>query len=174
MVLTLGLAGQALAAPAASLDVAFATGSPAPPVLNQPYAYSLGVGNTGDVPLDDLVVIDTLPVEVQVSSVTTGRYTGLTDFAAGEGVRVSYEKNTAPGVFTLWGSSPNTTTNTTLTAPRPGLGAGEYLTRVRWEFGQAAADMAPTASPTITGRIINPITRAGRSPSAARCRTAPT
>ena len=97
---------------------------------------SLNVGNSGNVPLDNLVIIDTLPVEMQVDNVTTGAYTGLSDFAAGEGVRVAYEKNTAPGVFTLWGSSPNTTTNTTLTAPPPGLGAGEYITRVRWEYGR--------------------------------------
>ena len=114
------------------------------------------MANTGDVPLDNLVVIDTRPVEMTLDSARTGSYTGLTDFAAGEGVRVSYEKNTAPGVFTLWGSSPNTTTNTVLTVPPPGLGAGEYLTRVRWEFGQAAPGMQPTLRPALTGRATNP------------------
>ena len=103
-----------------------------------------------------MVVIDTLPVEIQVASVTTGAYNGLSDFAAGVGVRVSYEKNTALGVFTLWGSSPNTTTSTTLTAPPPGLGAGEYITRIRWEYGQAQPGMSPSARPLITGQIVNP------------------
>ena len=156
IVLTVALAGQAVAAPNASLDVAFAPGSPAPPVLDLSYAYSVGVGNTGDVSLDNLVVIDALPIAMDVASVTTGRYTALTDFAAGEGVRVSYEKSTAPGVFTLWGSSPNTSTNTTLTAPPPGLGAGEYLTRVRWEYGQAAPGMAPVTVPQVSGKVTNP------------------
>ncbi len=156
LLLTLGLSAQALAAPSANLDVAFAPASPAPPVLGLGYDYALDVINDGDVPLDSLVVIDTLPVELDVLSVTTGRYTGLTDFAAGEGVRVSYEKNTAPGVFTLWGSSPNTTTDTVLTAPPPGLGAGEYLTRVRWEFGTAAAGMTATTPPAVRGRVTNP------------------
>jgi hypothetical protein len=142
--------------PDASLDIAFAPGSPDPPVLNLPFSQALDVRNTGDVPLATMVVIDTLPVEMAVSHVTTGSYSGLTDFAAGEGARVSYEKNTAPGVFTLWGSSPNTTTNTTLTAPPPGLGAGEYLTRVRWEYGQAAAGMQPLTRPVVAGRVINP------------------
>jgi uncharacterized repeat protein (TIGR01451 family) len=130
--------------------------SPNPPTLNQTFSYDLNVTNNGNVPLDNLVVIDTLPVQFQVASVTTGSYNNLVDFAAGEGVRVSYEKNTAPGVFTLWGSSPNTTTSTTLTAPPPGLGAGEYITRIRWEYGQAAVGMGPSARPLITGRIINP------------------
>ena len=116
--MTVAAALAAAAAPAAAqtpnatLDVAFASGSPAPPVLDLMFSHALTARNTGDVPLDNLVVIDTLPVELAVLSVRTGSYTGLADFAAGEGVRVSYEKNTAPGVFTLWGSSPNTTTNT--------------------------------------------------------------
>ena len=143
-------------APSARLGVAFAPGFPAPPVLNQLYSYAVDVGNDGDVPLDNLVIIDTLPVELTLSHVTTGSYTGLSEFAAGEGVRVSYEKNTAPGVFTLWGSSPNSTTSTTLTAPPPGLGAGEYITRVRWEFGQAAPGMQATAQPQLAGRVTNP------------------
>jgi uncharacterized repeat protein (TIGR01451 family) len=149
-------AAAAQAAPDASLDVAMAPGLPDPPVLNLTYGYSLDVRNTGDVPLDGMTVIDTLPVEMAVSSVTTGSYSNLVDFAAGEGARVSYEKNTALGVFTLWGSSPNTTTNTLLTAPPPGLGTGEYLTRVRWEYGQAAAGMLPISRPVVRGQVINP------------------
>lgn len=143
-------------APGAGFSKNMAGGTPNPPTLNQTFSYDLNVTNSGNVPLDTLVVTDTLPVEVQVLSVTTGSYNGLADFAAGVGVRVSYEKNTAPGVFTLWGSSPNATTNTTLTAPPPGLGAGEYPTRIRWEFGQAQPGMGPTARPVITGRIVNP------------------
>jgi uncharacterized repeat protein (TIGR01451 family) len=143
-------------APGATLTKNMAGGTPSPPTLNQTFRYDLNVGNNGNVPLDNLVVIDTLPVELQVASVTTGAYTGFADFAAGEGVRVSYEKNTALGVFTLWGSSPNTTTNTTLTAPPPGLGAGEYLTRIRWEYGQSQPGAAASTRPLITGQVINP------------------
>jgi large repetitive protein len=143
-------------APGAGLSKNVAGGSPNPPTLNQNFGYELVPSNNGNVPLDNLVLIDTLPIALQVSSVTTGAYTGLADFAAGVGVRVSYEKNTAPGVYTLWGSSPNVTSNTTLTAPPPGLGAGEYLTRVRWEFGQASPGMASSTRPRVDGRIINP------------------
>lgn len=143
-------------APGAGLTKAIAGGSANPPTLNQTFSYDIAVSNNGNVPLDNLVLIDTLPAEFALTSVTTGAYTNLAAFAAGEGVRVSYEKNTALGVFTLWGSSPNTATTTTLTAPPPGLGAGEYVTRVRWEFGQAAPGMAASTRPLITGRIINP------------------
>lgn len=143
-------------APSAAFSKGINGGSPNPPTLNQTFSYELVPSNNGNVPLDTMVVIDTLPVQFQVASVTAGAYSNLSDFAAGVGVRVSYEKNTAPGVFTLWGSSPNTTVSTTLTAPPPGLGAGEYVTRVRWEYGQAQVGMSPTSRPQITGKIVNP------------------
>ncbi len=131
-------------------------GSANPPTLDQTFSYSLSPSNNGNVPLDTMVVIDTLPIQLQVASVTTGAYNNLSSFAAGVGVQVSYEKNTALGVFTLWGSSPNTTTNTTLTAPPPGLGAGEYTTRVKWEYGQAQVGMSPSTDPQVSGQIVNP------------------
>ena len=145
-----------VAAPGAGFAKNINGNSPNPPTLNQTFSYDLVPSNSGNVPLDNMVVIDRIPVQFQIASVTTGAYNNLSDFAAGVGVRVTYEKNTALGVFTLWGSSPNTTTNTTLTAPPPGLGAGEYITRVRWEYGQAAVGMGPSARPMITGKIINP------------------
>lgn len=142
--------------PSVGLGKSVSGGSPNPPTLNQTFSYSLSPSNNGNVPLDGMTVTDTVPVQLQLASVTTGAYNNLTDFAAGVGVQVTYEKNTAPGTFTLWGSSPNTTTNTTLTAPPPGLGAGEYITRIQWSFGQAAAAMSPSTDPQLTGQIVNP------------------
>lgn len=142
--------------PSAALSKGIEGNSPNPPTLHQTFRYQIGVSNNGNVALDNLVVTDTLPIEMLVANVTTGSYSGLSDFGPGVGVRVSYEKNTAPGVFTLWGSSPNTTTNTTLTSPPPGLGAGEYLTRIRWESGSAAVGMSASSSPLVTGQITNP------------------
>jgi hypothetical protein len=156
LMVSIGLAtsaAAAYAAPDATLDVAFAPGSPNPPVPNMMFSHAVTVRNTGDVPLDGLTVIDTVPVEMHISRVTTGSYTGLADFAAGEGVRVSYEKNTALGVFALWGSSPDVAADTTLSAPPPGLGAGEYITRVRWEYGQAAPSMQPIAASVLAGQV---------------------
>ena len=145
-----------VAAPGMSFSKNMAGGTPNPPTLNQTFSYDLNFANNGNVPLDNLTIIDTLPLSFQLSSVSTGAYNNLANFGAGEGVRVSYEKNTAPGVFTLWGSSPGTGTNTTLSAPPPGLGVGEYLTRVRWEMGTAAVGMGIATRPLLTGTIINP------------------
>ena len=131
-------------APAISTSLSATPGSPA---INESFRYDARVANSGNVPLDVVTMTFNVPIEMSVLSVTTGTYTGFSELAPGEGARVLYEKNTAPGVFTLWGSSPNTSTNTTLTAPPPGLGAGEYLTRVRWVYGQAAPGAAPSPSP---------------------------
>lgn len=143
-------------APGMGFSKNMAGNTPNPPTLNQTFSYDFNVTNNGNVVLDNPVIIDTLPIQFSVLSVTTGAYNNLSPFAVGEGVRVSYEKNTAPAIFTLWGSSPNVTTNTTLTAPPPGLGVGEYITRIRWEYGQAAVGMGPSTRPIVTGRIINP------------------
>jgi hypothetical protein len=139
--------------------VAISTGlsaAPAAPAINQTFNYNAGLVNSGTVPLDEVTMTFDVPVQMNIDSVTTGTYTGFADVAAGEGARVEYEKNTAPGVFTLWGSSPNTTTNTRLTDPPPGLGAGEFVTRVRWKYGQAAPGASATSNPTVRGQIINP------------------
>ena len=139
-----------------SLGVDFAPGSPARPDLGQPFAYSLSPQNVGDTTLDGMTIIDTVPIQLQVASVTSGAYSNLADFGAGVGVQVSYEKNTAPGVFTLWGASPNASTNTTLTAPPPGLGPGEFITRIMWQFGDAQPGMSASAAPRLSGGIVNP------------------
>ncbi|HET8772672.1 MAG TPA: GEVED domain-containing protein [Thermoanaerobaculia bacterium] len=143
-------------APGARFEKNMLGGTPNPPTLNQTFSYEMIVENNGNVALDTMVVTDTVPVEFDTASVTTGIYSGFADFGAGVGVRVSYEKNTAPAVFTLWGASPDTATNTTLTSPPPGLAVGEYITRIRWEYGQAQPGASATTRPRITGQIVNP------------------
>lgn len=63
--------------PAAELSVNLASETPNPPTLNQTFSYNINSGNTGNVPLDNLVVIGTLPVQLQVNSVSTGAYSGV-------------------------------------------------------------------------------------------------
>lgn len=58
-------------APGAGFTKSMAGNTPNPPTLNQSFSYDLAISNSGNVPLDNLVVIDTLPVELAVASVTT-------------------------------------------------------------------------------------------------------
>ncbi|MCB1057977.1 MAG: hypothetical protein KDD11_20955, partial [Acidobacteria bacterium] len=144
-----------VANPGAGLDKRMGPG-PNPPTLDQGFSYEFIPSNSGNVPLDAMTVVDTLPIEVVVDSVHTGAYNNLADLAAGVGVRVSYETNLSGG-FLVLGASPVATTNTVLTIPA--LGAGEYVTLLRWEYGQAAPGMAPSSSgnrPRINGRVVDP------------------
>lgn len=134
-------------------------GGPIPPTFNQEFYYYLVPENTtSNVPMDNMVVVDTLPPEVNLTAtgVTTGAYFNLENLSLGVGVQVEYEHSGAPGTWLLWGTSPDTATNTTLAYPPAGLPAGEHVTRIRWLFGQAQVDMAPTDDPRIYAEVINP------------------
>jgi hypothetical protein len=82
----------AMCAPAAhaardvSLDVRPGAGTPA--VLGQEFSYDLVVGNTGDDLVDGMSVSATVPVEMTLTQVTTGSYTGLADSDTSRGVQV--------------------------------------------------------------------------------------
>ena len=140
--------------PGAAFAKGIAAGSPLPPTLNQTFSYYLALSNAGNVPLDEVFVVDFLPIEMVLSSVTTGTYSNLGNFAPGVGVQVSYYTSTAPGTPTILGTSPDTTTNTTL--PAPALAPGEYVIALRWEYGQAAVGMQTLVRPLITGQFVNP------------------
>ncbi|MDY7095507.1 MAG: IPTL-CTERM sorting domain-containing protein [Acidobacteriota bacterium] len=138
-----------VANPSAGFDKRIGPG-PNPPTLNQPFSYQLLPSNNGNVPLDNMVVIDTLPIQVAVDSITTGAYNGVTG-----SVQVSYETNLSAG-FVVLGSSP---AGTNASFNIPALGAGEYVTRLRWEYGQAAPGMGANSSgnrPRINARVIDP------------------
>ena len=137
-------------------------GGPVPPTFNQEFFYHLVPDNlTSNVAIDNLVMVDTLPVQTQITAtgVTTGSYNALNNYSPGEGVRVEFEHSGAPGTWNLWGASPDTLTNTALTYPPAGLPAGEHITRVRWLFGSADVGMAPinyANHPRIYAEVINP------------------
>lgn len=149
--------------PAPQLGFDKSRGGPVPPTYNQEFYYSLRPRNTGNVDLENIVVVDTLPVQFQLNSVRTGRYnSSLSDYAVGQGVRVEYEASTNPGVWVLLGSSPDVDTNSTF--PAPVLGAG-YVTRLRWLYGTAAPGMAEAGGSggraRVYGEIINPDNASG-------------
>jgi uncharacterized repeat protein (TIGR01451 family) len=138
-------------------------GGPIPPAIStvpdngQEYYYYFRPTNDGNVDLSNMVIEDTLPVEFSLTSVATGAYNGLSDYAAGEGVRVEYQRSDNPGVWNHLGSSPDVATNSPLAAPS--LPAGIYVTDLRWLYGTAAPGMDASSwgnRPRVYGRIINP------------------
>jgi hypothetical protein len=147
-------ASAAHAARDARLEVRPGAGTPS--VLNQEFSYDIVVGNTGDDLMDGMLFRATVPVEMTLTHVTTGAYTGLAGADPGIGVWVYYATNTSGSVFRRWGGSPNTTTDETLSVSTPPLGSGEYINRVMWIYGQAAPGMQAVSPPTLRGHVTNP------------------
>ncbi len=144
-------------------------GGPIPPAIStvpdngQEYYYYFRPTNDGNVDLSNMVIEDTLPVEFSLTRVATGAYNGLSDYAAGEGVRVEYQRSDNPGVWVHLGSSPDVATNSTLAAPS--LPGGVYVTNLRWLYGTAAPGMGASSwsnRPRIYGKIINPDNAGGQ------------
>ena len=130
-------------------DLAKRLSGPNPPTYNQEFSYTLDPRNTGNVDLDNFVIIDNIPPQFLVDRVGTGAFNN-----APTTTTVDYETNLNP--FANLGSSPG---NVFATLNMPVLGAGEYVTRLRWSFGTAPVGMIATNSnnrPRIWGQIINP------------------
>ncbi|MEM6455703.1 MAG: SdrD B-like domain-containing protein, partial [Acidobacteriota bacterium] len=135
-----------------NLDKRNGSGFNFPPGVGQDFPWDLEIRNNGNVPVDDLTMIDTIPDEVELISVATGAYNNPSATVA-----VSYTTN-LNAVFQPWGSSPGGT-SATFTVASLGLGAGEYVDQVRWAFGTAPVGMAPTngnSRARITVRSIDP------------------
>ena len=123
-------AAAAHAARDATLDIRPGAGTPA--VLDQEFSYDIVVGNTGDVQMDGMLVIARVPAEMTLTHVTTGAYTGLAGAEPDRGllgVRVFYATNASDTTYRRWGTSPDTTTDTTLAASTVTLGSGDTSRR---------------------------------------------
>ncbi len=140
-------------------------GGPIPPAIStvpdngQEFYYYFYPRNAGNVDLYNMIVEDALPagVALTITGVTTGSYNGLSNYAAGVGVLVEYERSDSVGTWNLLGTSPDTATNSTL--PAPSLPAGVHITKIRWLYGTAAPGMAPATwgdRPRIYAKIFNP------------------
>lgn len=89
--------------------------------------YIGNIVNSGNVPLNNFVVEDILPPEIDVTSITSGRY------SSGTTVTITYETNTTSAT-TVWGTYTDPD-NTSLSVSGLNLQPGEYLTKIRWDFG---------------------------------------
>ena len=141
--------------PSATLVKNLAAGSPNPPVLNQTFSYDLAVGNNGNVVLDNTVVTDALPAEMQVTSVTTGACSTAHSVTSrlGEGVRVSSTRHGAGRRVHPWGSSPLRQAG----CPES-CAFGETLVSAAWRRPRAAsrsaqAELRPVVEKTVRGSV---------------------
>ncbi len=113
----------------------FTKNGPTSALVGDTVTYTFNTINTGTTPLNDVVVTDPVPPELQVTRITV---------AGGNisGVRVELEYRTnLNSTFTPVPGSPFTTTSCVNIAPASGggcstltLGAGERITAIRWRY----------------------------------------
>lgn len=120
--------------------------------LGQTAQFYIGnIKNTGNVPLDNFIIEDDIPKEINLTSVTTGKFNNdVVD-------HVRYKTNKSNSSWLEWTNSPIINPNNSkLLVSDLSLAADEYVTAVQWDLGQAAAGFANTSNIGVTGDIINP------------------
>lgn len=93
--------------------------------------WDVDLENNGTTPLDNFVFDDTLDSKLELYQITTGRYNN-----APTSINISYQTTTNSTFTTYPGSPFDGSTNQTLDIPTDlSLAAGEYITVIRYEFG---------------------------------------
>ncbi|MFP4357974.1 MAG: SdrD B-like domain-containing protein [Puniceicoccaceae bacterium] len=96
--------------------------------------WSFTLANDGNVPMADVSVTDVIPDEVEVTRIRVPRLQG-TPAGLNDRVSVFYETNASGGWIGLGGNPYGGTSSSWVDVSGLGLGAGEYITAVRWDFG---------------------------------------
>lgn len=115
--------------------------------LGQTAVFYIGnIVNSGNVSLDDFTVEDTLPPQIDVTSITTGQYSD--DIS----LTIKYITNLS-GSWTVWGvyNNPN---NTTLDVSSLPLQEGEYITNLQWCFGTVPSGFKNNRNITVSGTVL--------------------
>jgi uncharacterized repeat protein (TIGR01451 family) len=117
--------------------------------IGQEAVFSIsGIGNTGNVPMDRFVIEDTIPDIITLNSITAGSYNQATY------VDISYQTN-LNAAYRSWTVTPlSNPGNPTLLVSDLSLGAGEWVTQVRWDITGAT----PTDGLVPGFAIQNPLT----------------
>lgn len=120
-------------------------------VVGEILTYDISASNTGDFDLDNFIVTDAIPVQMDLKTVSTGRYnnTPLT-------IHLRYQTN-LNGTWTSWTGSPFTgETESDLPVSDLGLAANEYITNLQWDFGTMPAGTIAESAIDLKGILISP------------------
>ncbi len=128
----------------------------ATPFLGQAFSWQLNPANTGNTPLNSLLLTDTLPGNYTLQSIFTG--TSYVNSPGGNFITIRY-KTTANSSYTAWTGGPFAA-NQTLPVSALGLSAGVYLTALELNYGNVplgfAASTVANERPALTGVVNNP------------------
>lgn len=111
-----------------------------------------GIANTSNVPLNNFYWHDRIPTDATRGiSITTGTYSSRLYY------RVTYKTNVND--YRVLASNLLTTNNysLTLSATALGLGYGEYVTDVRYEFGTVPSSFKSVLKPTMTVQVLGTV-----------------
>jgi len=111
-----------------------------------------GIANTSNVPLNSFYWHDRIPTDATRGiSMTTGTYSSRLYY------RVTYKTNVYD--YRVLASNLLTTNNysLTLSATGLGLGSGEYVTDVRYEFGTVPSGFKSVGKPTMTVQVLGTV-----------------
>ncbi len=117
---------------------------------NHTITYSLSPKSSGNTPLTNFSLTDTFPTnELEVTQITTGIYS-----AAGD-VNVSY-KTSVNNTWTLKGTyNRNNATILNNTDFGTVTTGGEYLTAIKFDFGNVPFDFEATTAPTVNATVFH-------------------
>ncbi|MDF3127782.1 SdrD B-like domain-containing protein [Kiritimatiellaeota bacterium B1221] len=96
--------------------------------------WSFSLQNKGNVPMDNVVVTDEIPIEVDVTRIYVGQLSG-TPAGFNDPVSTYYKTNLNGSWTALPGNPYAGTANQSVTVSSLGLGASEYVTAIKWDFG---------------------------------------
>ncbi len=126
---------------------------------NHTITYSLSPKSTGNTPLTNFTMTDAFPTnELEVLQITTGVYSEAGD------VNVSY-KTSANATWTLKGTYSRTSAVTLNNTDFGTVTTGaEYLTAIKFDFGNVSFDFEATTAPTVNATVFHTF-RDGATPN---------
>ncbi|OCT13261.1 hypothetical protein A8709_01145 [Paenibacillus pectinilyticus] len=110
-------------------------------------------GNSGNVPLDTLIVEDAIPPQIDLTKVTTGSYVNNT----GVHVSVRYQKNNDSTTWYNWvsGTGLSTSSNQDLPVSALGFGVGDFVSKVQWVYDSAPAGFRIASDIHVYGQLLS-------------------
>jgi len=122
-------------------------------LVGESFDYYVHPANTGGTPFTDFVMTDTLPAAMQLTNTESGGWTNapFTD------VYVRYQTNLNNGAWIDWVGVPfDGSTDEQLPVSALGLGVGEYVTMIQWDFGNVPVAFDSDGNrPRVTGTLLS-------------------